>query len=187
MASPDDALALVDLVNMAGKGMPLHLWDRTAGPGQTGKEIGCERARREHGTFSFKNAVVAEFEEQVVAALVAYELPTEPAPIDASSTPAMLVPMQELENLVPGSWYVNFLATLPAYRGQGFGSALLSVADRQAAGAGMGEMSIIVADTNASARPLYERFGYRQVAERAMVKEDWVNPAQRWFLLKKDL
>jgi hypothetical protein len=48
-------------------------------------------------------------------------------------------------------------------------------------------MSIIVADTNTGARKLYERSGYREVARRRMVKEDWQHPGIDWVLLTKQL
>ena len=41
----------------------------------------------------------------------------------------MFVPLQELENLAPGTWYVNVLAAYPEHRGQGYGTALLAVAE----------------------------------------------------------
>jgi ribosomal protein S18 acetylase RimI-like enzyme len=48
-------------------------------------------------------------------------------------------------------------------------------------------MSVIVSDANAGARRLYERLGYREMARRAMVKEDWTNEGQAWVLLTKAL
>jgi hypothetical protein len=37
--------------------------------------------------------------------------------------PAMFVPLQELENLAPGTWYVNVLAAYPEHRSQGHGTS----------------------------------------------------------------
>ena len=69
----------------------------------------------------------------------------------------MFVPLQELENLAPGTWYVNVLAAYPEERGKGHGTALLGVAEQLAADAGRRGLSIIVSDTNTGARRLYER------------------------------
>ena len=96
----------------------------------------------------------------------------------------MFVPLQELENLAPGTWYVNVLAAYPEHRGKGCGAALLAVADRLAAEAGQRGLSIIVADTNTGARRLYERAGYREAGKRPMVKEDWQHPGTHWVLLR---
>jgi ribosomal protein S18 acetylase RimI-like enzyme len=100
--------------------------------------------------------------------------------------PPMFVPLQQLENLVPGTWYVNVLASYPQHRNLGFGVALLRHAERIGAAAGVKNgMSVIVADNNVGARRLYERMGYRQVADRPMVKENWQSPGSTWVLLAK--
>lgn len=97
----------------------------------------------------------------------------------------MFVPLQELENLAPRIWYVNVLAAYPEYRGHGYGSALLQIADRLAEGSGCEGLSIIVSDANTGARRLYERRGYEERATRRMVKEFWDNPGKNWVLLTK--
>ncbi|HZA65932.1 MAG TPA: GNAT family N-acetyltransferase [Geminicoccaceae bacterium] len=89
------------------------------------------------------------------------------------------------ENLAPGTWYVNVLATFVEYRGRGYGSRLLGIAERLAAAAGRFGLSIIVSDANAGARRLYERCGCVEVAMRPMVKEGWENPGENWVLLVK--
>ena len=108
--------------------------------------------------------------------------PPEPIPPDM---PAMFVPLQELENLAPGTWYVNVLAVLPEHRGRGLGRRLLELADAVAREAGCRELSIIVSDANARAIRLYERVGYRRRDERPMVKEGWPGPGRNWRLLVK--
>jgi ribosomal protein S18 acetylase RimI-like enzyme len=95
------------------------------------------------------------------------------------------VPMEELERLAPGTWYVNVLAVYPSWRDRGLGTGLLALADRHAAAAGCRGTSIIVADANAGARRLYERCGYRERARRAMIKEGWDGAGSAWVLLVK--
>jgi ribosomal protein S18 acetylase RimI-like enzyme len=182
-AIPDDAPALAELINFAGEGLPLYLWGKMAEPGESAWDVGRTRARREAGSFSYRNAVVAELDGRVVASLVGYALPDEPEPIDYESMPPLFVPLQELENLAPGTWYVNVLATYPEFRDRGYGSRLLSIAERLAEAAGKRGLSIIVADANAGARRLYERSDYRQAATRPMVKESWKGPGENWVLL----
>jgi ribosomal protein S18 acetylase RimI-like enzyme len=184
-ATPDDAHALTELGNMAGDGLPLHLWGRIAEPGKDAWAVGRERARREEGAFSFRNAIVAEAAGAVAACLIGYLEPAEPQPIDYDAMPAMFLPLQELENIAPGTWYVNVLATYPEHRSKGFGTQLLSLADAIAAEEGAPGLSIIVSDANDGARRLYERCGYREIARRTMVKEDWDGPGESWVLLVK--
>jgi len=118
--------------------------------------------------------------------LIGYETPDQPKPIGADM-PAMFVPMQELENLAPGTWYVNVLAVAPRFRGHGLGTRLLALADDTARSLGKRGLSVMVADSNSGARRLYERFGYRQCATRPAVKEDWVNDVRDFVLLTKEL
>src|SRR5690606_11874388 len=48
-ATPDDAHELAELINFAGEGMPLYLWERMANVGEDPWEVGRRRARREQG------------------------------------------------------------------------------------------------------------------------------------------
>lgn len=184
-ATPEDAAALAELVNFAGENMPVYLWSKMAGPGQSAWEFGRLRAQREQGGFSYRNTVIAEAKDgRVAGCLIGYPLPKQPEPIPPD-LPAMFVPLQELEALAPGTWYVNVLALYPKFRGLGLGSRLLALADRIAANLGLSGLSIIVSDGNAGARRLYERCGYREVGTRPMVKEDWESSGANWVLMVK--
>lgn len=185
-ARAEDAAVLAQLVNEAGEGLPLYLWDQLAEPGQSAWDVGASRALRESGGFSFTNATVIETGGAVAGCLIGYEIPERPEPI-APDMPAIFRPLQELENLAPDTWYVNVLAILPDHRGQTFGTRLLEHAEAMGRDAGKPGMSVIVADSNAGARRLYERFGYREAATRTMVKEDWQSSANAWVLLTKRL
>jgi ribosomal protein S18 acetylase RimI-like enzyme len=182
----EDAPVLAELVNHAGEGMPLYFWEQLASPGQTPMEVGVSRAARESGSFSYRNAFVVESEGVAAGCLIGYGIPDRPEPV-SPDMPAMVRPLQELENLAPGTWYVNVLAILPAHRSSGFGSRLLGLADELGRAAGKRGMSVIVSDANPGARRLYERCGYREAGTRPMVKEGCVNEGRNWVLLTKDI
>jgi ribosomal protein S18 acetylase RimI-like enzyme len=182
-----DAPALAELVNFAGEGLPLYLWAKMAKEGEDAWSVGRARASREEGSFSYRNATIVEADGSAAACLIGYPLADEPEAIDEASMPPMFLPMQQLENLAPGTWYVNVLASYPQWRGQGFGTALLQHAEKLAAAGAKRGMSVIVADDNAGARRLYERMGYRLVAERPMVKESWQSAGSAWLLLVKGM
>ena len=186
-ATPEDAAAMAELVNFAGENLPVYLWAKMAGPGQSAWEYGRLRAQREQGGFSYRNAILVEAEDgRVAGCLIGYPLPRQPEPIPPD-LPAMFVPLQELENLAPATWYVNVVALYPQFRGHGWGSRLLALADRIAGDLGLSGLSIIVSDGNAGARRLYERCGYREAATRPMVKEEWESSGSNWVLLVKGL
>lgn len=183
----EDADALAELINYAGEGLPLYFWGRMAEEGETAWDVGRKRAQREEGAFSYKNALVADVSGEAAACLIGYTISEEPEPIDTDSMPPIVVPLVELENLTPGSWYVNVLAAKPEYRGQGIGTRLMQVAEEKAREAGCRILSIIVSDANTGARNLYKRCGCVEQATRPMVKDGWENEGQNWVLLTKEL
>jgi ribosomal protein S18 acetylase RimI-like enzyme len=181
-ASTKDAGILAELVNHAGEGMPLYLWGKLAGPGETAWDVGRARAGREQGSFSYRNATMIEHQGEAAGCLIGYEIADAPAAI-APDMPAMFRPLQELENLAPGTWYVNVLAVRPAFRNKGLGTELLGLAERTARGLGKRGLSLIVSDANTGARRLYECNRYREAATRPIAKESWVNDGKNWILM----
>ncbi|WPZ34746.1 GNAT family N-acetyltransferase [Thalassobaculum sp. OXR-137] len=184
-ATSDDARALVEIVEMASEGLVTHIWRGMAEPGESPRDVGLRRARRGDGAFSHVNATLATLAGTVQGGLIGY--PIGAAQPIGSDMPPLFVPLQELENRVPGSWYVNVLAVMPDRRGQGIGSRLLVEAERQARDCGCTRMSIIVSSANAGARRVYERFGFVFDAERRMGESAWKNPGTHWQLLVKPL
>jgi ribosomal protein S18 acetylase RimI-like enzyme len=182
-AHKGDRADLAELIDLAGEGLPLYLWSKLAGPGEDPWEIGRQRAARDTGGFSYRNSVVAEVDGKLVGALVGYPVADEPEPVDTESTPPMFVPLRELENLAPGTWYVNTVAVYPEARGMGVGSKLMNRAEQSASDLGLRGLSLIVSDANRGARRLYERLGYEEVAARPMVKDGWQNPGENWVLM----
>ena len=180
----EDAAVLAELVNYAGEGLPLYLWATLAAPGESAWDVGRRRAEREEGSFSYRNATVIEDAGKAAACLIGYEIPDEPQPVPPDMPP-IFVPLQELENLAPATWYVNVLAVLPEHRNKGYGSRLLAFAEETGRKLGKRGMSVIVADANTGARRLYERSGYIEKARRAIVEDGWQNQGREWVLLTK--
>lgn len=185
-ARADDADHLVRFINMAADDLPLHFWKKTVGPDGDPIALGRERAARETGNFSFRNAWLAEVDGQVAACLLGYPAALEPEPI-APDTQPLFVPLIELENMAPGSWYLNVLATYPEHRGKGLGSALLAKAEEVTRALGRTTISLIAEDTHQDALRLYRAKGFIEVARRPVVKEDWHVDASEWILFTKAL
>lgn len=181
-----DAEHLVRFINMAADDLPLHFWTKSVGPEGDPWAYGQERAARETGGFSYRNAWLAEVDGAVAACLLGYPAEDEPAPIDPD-TPPIFVPLLELEALAPGSWYLNVLATYERFRGRGCGSVLLAHAEEVTRGLGRKTISLIAEDTHLEALRLYQSKGYREVARRPVVKGDWAVDASEWILFIKTL
>ena len=180
----EDAALLAQCVNYAGDGMPLYLWSKSAGDGESGWDVGVRRAQRTEGAFSYTNAVVIERDGAAAGCLIGYALASTPAPI-GPDMPAMFRPLQELENLAPDTWYINVLAVAPPHRGAGLGGRMLALAENFARALGLRGTSLIVSDGNPGALRLYLRSGYGEAARRPIVKEDWRHDGDAWLLLTK--
>jgi len=185
-ARAEDAAHLVRFINMAADDLPLHFWRRSVGPDGDPWAYGRERATRETGNFSYRNACLAEVEGEVAACLLGYAAEQEAGPIDPD-TPPIFVPLLELEAMAPGSWYLNVLATYDPFRGKGCGSALLARAEEIAREKGHNSISLIAEDTHQDALRLYRAKGYREVARRPVIKGDWQVDASEWILFVKPL
>lgn len=183
-ARASDADHLTRFINMAADDLPLHFWRRSVGPEGDPWAYGRERAARETGSFSYRNAWLAEAGGEVAACLLGYAAETGPAPIDPD-IPPIFVPLLELEALAPGSWYLNVLATYEAHRGKGFGSLLLTRAEEIARAGGHKTISLIAEDTHQDALRLYGAKGFREIARRPVVKGDWQVDATDWILFVK--
>jgi len=189
-ATPQDARTLAKLIDIAGEGIPNWLWTRMAADRQTPLDVGEERARRETGGFSYRNALVADRGGDVAAMMLGYPV-GEPSEADRDAVadlPEPVRPFVELEHLSGGTFYVNALAALPGRRGSGLGTALMKAAEDKAAAAGITQLSVQVFEQNAHAVKLYDRLGYRVAETRPVLS----HPCQPYYdgrvlLLLKDI
>jgi ribosomal protein S18 acetylase RimI-like enzyme len=186
-AEKADASALAVLVDIAGEGLPACLWSTLKAPGQSILEVGRERAAREEGGFSYRNAIVAEAGGEIAACLVGYRLDDPYDLGNLAEIPELVRPLLSLEAQAPGSWYVNVLATFPEFRRQGIGRELLAIAEQKALADGAGAMSVIVAGENAAAARLYRPAGFAAVAREPIVPFPGYTQTGDWVLLTKQL
>jgi ribosomal protein S18 acetylase RimI-like enzyme len=186
-AAKADASALAVLVDIAGEGLPAYLWSTLKAPGQSILEVGRERAAREEGGFSYRNAVIAVVDGEIAACLVGYRL-DDPCDLgDLEDIPPLVRPLVLLEAKAPGSWYVNVLATFPEFRRRGFGRALLGIADQRAREEGAHALSVIVAAENKPAARLYAAACYEPLATAPIVAFPGCPHGGDWLLMVKPL
>jgi ribosomal protein S18 acetylase RimI-like enzyme len=172
-------------MDIASQGLATRLWLGMTVPGQGPFEIGRARATREDAGLSYRNATIAEVDGAVAGVVVDYPM-SSAGP--ANNVPDLLVPLIDLEAMVPDSWYVNVLAVYPEFRGRGIGAELLKIADQRAAASKVpGGLSIIVASINLTARRLYDRHGFRFAAKRPVVTFPGGPGPGDWLLLTKPL
>lgn len=182
-----DASEMVALIDCAGYGMPLWVWQGMQKTDEASVlEVGRKRAMRDEGSFSYRNAHILEDMGQVVGMLMGYPIEDPYDMGDLEKTPEAFRPMVELEAQVPGSWYVNVVAVHAEYRGKGWGSCLLGHAEYLARQTRNETMSIIFESRNLNAYRLYERLGYREAARRPRVPFPGdATGSEEWVLMKK--
>ena len=186
-ARKSDAAALAVLVDIAGEGMPAYMWSTLKAPGQSVLEFGRERAARETGGFSYKNAIVAEIGGEVAASLVGYRL-DDPYDVGVlAETPEIVRPLVRLEARVPGSWYVNVLATFPEFRRRGIGARLLAIAEEKGMEQGASSLSVVVASWNQDAARLYRRAAYSALASEPAILFPGCPHDGDWVLMVRPL
>ena len=183
VANDADAYELAELVNFAGEGLPLHIWSGIAQGSQDPWDVGRSRQAKKANE---GQVVVVDLGNGAIASLTGYTIGEEPEPI-GDDFPTLFRPLQELENQALESWYVNVLACYPEYRGKGYGSRLLKLAEYIARDEDLKRMSVIVSSNNSDARKLYERRGYEEVATLPCIKDDWKTETESWVLLLKSL
>jgi ribosomal protein S18 acetylase RimI-like enzyme len=184
-ATAGDAALLAELIDLAGEGIPSFLWRSQAAPGESPLTVGAQRAARDAGGFSYRNAWILEQDGAAAGMLLGY---TQPDPYEAGrlqDLPPVVRPLVELEAMRPGSWYVNAVAVLAEHRGRGLGSALMAHAHELAAAAGCRELSLIVAEHNPGAVALYRRLGYAAIARRGVVADPGLGLGGDWILMTR--
>ncbi len=187
-ARKSDASDIALLVNIAAHGGPARYWaaDKDAEGTYDPIEIGRLRALAEDGSFTWRNATMAQSGDEIVGMLLGFREPEVAAPTPADASPSF-VPLYELEAQAAGLWYINMLAVHFRWRRQGVGSRLLDVAERKRDETSARGLALITEDVNAGARRLYERRGFTVRSSRKMVRFPGGGPdGEDWLLMVKE-
>ena len=182
-ATPDDARAIAELVNMAGKGIPSLLWADEAAEGETPLDVGTRLAARTGYALCFESAVVGEQDGRITCMLLGCLDNTEET--DLADAPEIVHPLIRLKRKAPEGWHVHALAVALEYRRQGLGTRLLRLVDALAADEGLIETSLTVAENNEIALRLYDREGYRVIASEPVVPHPRVSLTGNWLLMTR--
>ena len=184
-AMPDDAPLLVRVIDMASGGVVPALWAEMSPSGMDGSGVGRALVAAEDGDCSYRNGFIAERDGAELGGLIGYALPTTPQPV-GSDVPEVFVCIEELAQLVPGHWYINFMATVPEGRRQGVGTALLDEAEKQARACACPGLALIVAASNTNAVSVYRRAGYTERARRPFDLSDFGEEPTEAVLMVKE-
>lgn len=179
----NDANTVARLNDMASGGLLFCTWAKAVGSDGDPWEQG--RLQQIDQMKSGWTIVVLDQGNGVEAVLMGQPHPTEP--VSTEGMDPIWIPLVELENMVPGGWCLNVIATLPEHRGRGHAATLMKHAEKLAREGGHNVLALVVADVNIDAIRLYHRYGLSEVARRTMVKGDWDGPGEDWVLMVKPL
>lgn len=179
-ATKKDAPVFRRVFQLASEGLAPWVWQQAATTEKDELAISLERMEQKLGSAVPGTAIVAEVGGQPAGGVITYDIGPEPEEIE-DDTPAVFVPMIELENLAPRTHYINALAVFPHFKGQGIGRKLLHTVYANALENGM---SLIAEDANPVALGLYESEGFVEIARRPVVEApDWSCPGKNWILM----
>ena len=168
-AEKSDCREIAELALIAGEGIPAWFWEQSRQAGEELIDVGAHNAASETENFSYRNVHLAVIDNHIAGMLLAYRLPDAENAEQLQDFPDFIRPLIELEQCVPGSFYINMLAAFPDYRNQAVGTTLMNVAERLASEAGCSLLSLEVFGQNEGALRLYRRLGYCIVDKRPVI------------------
>ncbi|MBV59953.1 MAG: GNAT family N-acetyltransferase [Nevskiales bacterium] len=182
-ATPNDAPTILDMVDLAGEGIPRYLWRTGARNGESPLEAGLRQMSERQGEFSFTHSRVYAHQDAVVGVCQAFDLDSVRDRRDIQNCCDVIRGLVELEQMAQGSWYINALATASSLRGRGVGRALLADSVRRADALGLRQVSLIVSSNNRPAKALYDRLGFRFEAQRVAEQFPEQGHGGEWILM----
>ena len=171
-ANRSDVNDIAKLALIAGEGIPAWFWKQSAAEAQNVEDAGAAKLLSETDNFSYRNVHVAVIDGKVAGMILAYRLPDVDDAEDLDELPEFIRPLVELEQCVPGSLYINMIATFPQYRNMSIGTKLMGIVDRLANDAACSISSLEVFEQNTGALRLYQRLGYEVADKRRVVPHE---------------
>ncbi|KSV77669.1 Acetyltransferase (GNAT) family protein [compost metagenome] len=177
-AEKREAAELAILVDVAAHGFASWLWYGAVlhGVTDTAFERGRNKLREEPGPGNWRDALVAEVDDEVVGLAVGYSI--GPEVLEIVPKHPVLEPLLALQRQIVGHWFIESLGVYRHQRRRGIGSALLA---KEFERAGSAPVSLITESHNDRAQALYRANGFGEAARAGAVplfeeskKHDWV-------------
>lgn len=186
-ANLEDCRSIAELALIAGEGMPAFFWEQSKKNNQEAIDVGMENLASETENFSYKNVHVAEVGDEIAGMILTYKLPEIARPEDTDELPDFIRPLIELEQCVPGSFYINMLAAFSEFRNQSVGTGLMTIVNGLARQEKCSISSVEVFSQNEGALRLYRRLGYTIIDSRPVIKHSCHPYTDDVLLLTRDV
>ena len=184
-----DCTRMAELINIASGGVVEFLFHDLA-PGLTPQQVVAHNLEIDQGYYTFKNAIVAVTEDQVVG--VALSFPALYHEITAEMR--QYFPKDRLDHLtefyaarVDDSFLLNALCVDQKWRRNGIGSKLISLTKKKATQSGFKVLSLMVFADNSEALRVYHRHGFKVFATVQLNSHEHIPHEGGCLLMKIDL
>jgi len=186
IAKKADCLRMAELINIASGGVVNFLFHDLM-PEITPQQIVAHNLENDHGSHTYKNAIVAETENRVVGMALSF-----PA-LFHEITPEMrqYFPKDRLDHLtkfyaarVDDSLLLNALCVDQKRRRNGIGGKLIALTKKKAKQSGIKVLSLMVFADNRAALSVYHRHGFEVLAP-VQLNSDELIPHEGGCLLMK--
>ncbi len=170
-ARKEDAKELAILINHAGtsprnRGLDIIGWEAAAIEDEDGFDYGASIVASEDDLFSYNNIRVLETDGKIAAMALCFEA-FRRTPKQMEQISEHLRIFKELTNTIAGEFYLDSLAALPDYRGQGYGRIMLEDSIEKARMQGYPAVYLIAFTENVAGVSLYEKTGFEKVTIKA--------------------
>lgn len=175
-----DAPWLAQVFKDASHGLAQYFWSKNVEPGSDPEQVILKRMETRisdpEGRFR-----LAKLRGATAGGMFSRNIGPEPESTEGMN--AVVRALQNGENDLLNTHYINAVAVFPEFRRLGLARALLS----DAAKASDRPLSLIVADANHDAIRLYESFGFHEVSRHVMEKDDWDGEGDWWIAMRRDV
>lgn len=183
-----DASDLAILFDSASRRLVSWYWSSLASPGQSWLELGRDRMLNlPDRTSHFSKWHLATSDGGTVGAFFGFSIADPYEPVDFGEVEPEFRPLVELEMIASGCWLLQAIAIFSEFRGQGFGTALVTHACDVASAAGHSRIVLQVESPNIEAIGLYKKCGFAEWERRPIVPFPSSDDSGDWVLMVKDL
>ena len=182
----EDCTVLAGLINTASEGIIEYLFHDLV-PGMTPVKIVAHNLSAEDSFYSYKNAIVAEYNQNPIGVSLSYPSSFHQITEEMKN----FLPEDRLEHFqsfyasrIEDSLFLNALCVDEQFRGKGIGTRLISLTRQKARENGFNALSLMVLADNKDAQRLYARCGFKTVKAVELNPHDLIPHEGGCLLLK---
>jgi ribosomal protein S18 acetylase RimI-like enzyme len=185
-ATQEDVESIIDLMLMSSWGGMRAAWERVSKQGENWRD----RARAEVADLSsdigYPHCVLAVDGSRPLGLMLLNNI-GDTRQLDTRGVPPIHVGPLELMKLASNSLFVRELAVVEQARGKGIASTFLEFALQVGRSHDVPRVTLMVNDANGSALKLYERKGYRRIAERPSIDHPFFPEGSMLLLMEAQI